>query len=170
MNYFMVMSGESGTRIRGPMSAEQVSAEMAQHKDDTGRDRPVLSEVPPSDKGYWYGVPDAAVLILRGEIVSFADVTRCPCGSGKAFAECHGADVEDAAPWHATCEHDKVYGDHILTSNPPKYPWICRKCKARGNDIGAGTGERGEYEKVLRAANAGTGPCGDRILRATGAD
>lgn len=108
MNYFMVMSGESGTRIRGPMSAEQVSAEMAQHKDDTGRDRPVLSEVPPSDKGYWYGVPDAAVLILRGEIVSFADVTRCPCGSGKAFAECHGADVEDAAPSHATCSRRKL--------------------------------------------------------------
>lgn len=73
MNYFMVMSGESGTRIRGPMSAEQVSAEMAQHKDDTGRDRPVLSEVPPSDKGY-----------------------------------CHGADVEDAAPSHATCSRRKL--------------------------------------------------------------
>ena len=32
------------------------------------------------------------------------------------------------------CRHVKVYADHILTSNPPKYPWKCRECKETGVD------------------------------------
>ena len=92
MNYFMVTSGESGTRIRGPMSAVQVSHEFEQYESDTGRPRPVLNSVPESDGGYWMGVPENAVLILCGDIVGLDDVTQCPCGSGKSFADCHGAD------------------------------------------------------------------------------
>ena len=33
-------------------------------------------------------------VIKRGCLVADTDVNPCPCGSGKAFARCHGADCE----------------------------------------------------------------------------
>ena len=34
------------------------------------------------------------------------------------------------------CKHEKKY-DHgiVLTSFPPKHPWICKKCGERGYDV-----------------------------------
>ena len=86
--------------------------------------------------------------------------TLVPCESSKTFADCHGADVpiESASPgleaqWRrpttaSPCEHDKVYANHVLTSIPPRHPWVCRKCKARGDDCGVPLGAPGEYERV----------------------
>lgn len=34
------------------------------------------------------------------------------------------------------CEHEKVYASYILASNPPLFPWICRKCLMEGTDRG----------------------------------
>jgi len=33
-----------------------------------------------------------------------------------------------------TCIHDKSYSPTQLLSNPPKIPWICRRCGERGVD------------------------------------
>ena len=33
------------------------------------------------------------------------------------------------------CEHEKVYEQSLLASNPPQQNWICRKCKIRGRDV-----------------------------------
>ncbi len=30
----------------------------------------------------------------------------------------------------------KVYADHILTSDPPQFPWICKECGEKGIDRG----------------------------------
>jgi len=30
------------------------------------------------------------IVILRGEVVTLASLTACPCGNGKAFSDCHG--------------------------------------------------------------------------------
>ncbi|MBI5016613.1 MAG: SEC-C domain-containing protein [Deltaproteobacteria bacterium] len=37
--------------------------------------------------------PEGSAL-KRGCLVSDTDVNPCPCGSGRAFARCHGADCE----------------------------------------------------------------------------
>jgi hypothetical protein len=48
------------------------------------------------------------------------------------------------------CKHDKVFAPYILTSNPPQYPWICRKCGFRGCDIGDGYQDVDEYAKLCQ--------------------
>jgi len=35
------------------------------------------------------------------------------------------------------CDHEKVYANYVLTSNPPQYPWICKKCGEKGIDRGS---------------------------------
>ena len=33
------------------------------------------------------------------------------------------------------CKHtDKSFSPNVLMSNPPQYPWICRKCGEEGVD------------------------------------
>lgn len=32
------------------------------------------------------------------------------------------------------CDHEKIYENYILTSNPPQYPWKCKKCGETGVD------------------------------------
>jgi hypothetical protein len=44
------------------------------------------------------------------------------------------------------CNHDKVYSDCILTSLPPMFPWICRKCGAKGSERGKNI--MSEYNKI----------------------
>lgn len=34
------------------------------------------------------------------------------------------------------CKHDKAFSSMVLMSNPPQYPWICRKCGQEGRDRG----------------------------------
>ena len=46
------------------------------------------------------------------------------------------------------CEHDKVYANITLTSNPPQHPWICRKCGERGTD--QGTILSNEYDELVK--------------------
>jgi hypothetical protein len=46
------------------------------------------------------------------------------------------------------CEHEKVYSDRILTSDPPQHPWICRKCGGRGVRMGRSV-DRGEYDRLV---------------------
>jgi hypothetical protein len=33
------------------------------------------------------------------------------------------------------CEHEKVYADYALYSNPPQVPWTCIKCGEKGKDV-----------------------------------
>ena len=30
------------------------------------------------------------------------------------------------------CDHEKVYANYILTSDPPRYSFICKKCGFKG--------------------------------------
>jgi len=46
------------------------------------------------------------------------------------------------------CQHEKVYASYILTSNPPQYPWICKKCGLRGFDMGILTYD--EYGEIIK--------------------
>ena len=47
------------------------------------------------------------------------------------------------------CEHDKVYAQFVLASNPPKSPWVCRKCGEQGYDT-QGYTPMSEYEYILK--------------------
>ena len=38
------------------------------------------------------------------------------------------------------CNHNKVYANYILTSNPPQSPWICSECGETGTDKGSYSG------------------------------
>ena len=49
------------------------------------------------------------------------------------------------------CKHDKVYANYTLTSEPPQYPWICRKCKERGTDRGDPI-TPSDYDRLVREA------------------
>ena len=46
------------------------------------------------------------------------------------------------------CQHDKVYADCILKSNPPKRDWVCRKCKKRGRDVIGSYSVPWDYDEV----------------------
>jgi hypothetical protein len=35
-----------------------------------------------------------------------------------------------------SCEHEKVYDNKVLLTDPPQYPWICSKCGEVGRDRG----------------------------------
>jgi hypothetical protein len=55
----------------------------------------------------------------------------------------------DGTPIPPTAEHDKCYANYILTSNPPQHPWICRRCRTRGVDVGTYTdGAASEYNRL----------------------
>ena len=46
--------------------------------------------------------------------------------------------------------HDKCYSGRMLTSNPPSYPWVCRRCGTKGADVGAYVGHSwGEYDQIV---------------------
>lgn len=72
------------------------------------------------------------------------------CGIRKA--------LQNHAEWEAshmttpscTCSTgpDKVHSRDILLTNPPKRPWICRKCLGRGVDMQGGS-VLDEYEQLL---------------------
>ena len=47
-----------------------------------------------------------------------------------------------------TCKHEKVYANYTLTSDPPQYPWICRKCGKTGVDRGTATNN--EYDGLVK--------------------
>lgn len=70
--YFWIHSGESGITIR-PMTSEQVSHHLGlEHSIDIlPEHHPVfLTDVPRSEDGHWMKVPDAAVLLIKGDIVT----------------------------------------------------------------------------------------------------
>ena len=48
------------------------------------------------------------------------------------------------------CQHEKVFAPYILTSNPPQYPWICRKCGYRSVDKGNITIDVNEYARLCQ--------------------
>jgi hypothetical protein len=54
-------------------------------------------------------------------------------------------------PAAALCEHDKCFAPFVLTSDPPQYPWVCRRCGARGTDRGASR-DAGEYGRLIALA------------------
>ena len=70
---------------------------------------------------------------LRG--VSLDSFTCTSCGdrySVRVIQERVQGVVEEGEK----CEHDPCFSNYVLTSDPPKHPWICRKCGAEGVEIG----------------------------------
>lgn len=53
----------------------------------------------------------------------------------------------------AECQHEKVYANVHLTSNPPLKPWICRKCGAEGTDRGQFVEYPSEYDRLKETLN-----------------
>ena len=53
---------------------------------------------------------DTQNVLKRGCAVNDADVDLCPCDSGKAFAQCHGASCEcgSGLPRFKCCARDEV--------------------------------------------------------------
>ena len=49
-----------------------------------------------------------------------------------------------------TCQHNKVYADYILTSNPPKIPWICSKCGEKGIEEYVAIEKKLDYEELIQ--------------------
>lgn len=47
------------------------------------------------------------------------------------------------------CLHEKVYANHILATNPPRRPWVCKKCGERGMDV-VGNIDMNEYDKFKK--------------------
>jgi len=47
------------------------------------------------------------------------------------------------------CEHEKVYANEIMCSNPPQRKWICRKCGTEGVDVDNGSIDD-EYKAIKR--------------------
>lgn len=54
----------------------------------------------------------------------------------------------------SNCEHDKVYAPYALMTNPPQYPWVCRKCKRQGFDRGE-YHDSSEYHRLIRELTGG---------------
>lgn len=49
----------------------------------------------------------------------------------------------------SVCDHEKIYAPITLLTNPPQYPWVCRKCGAGGRDSGVYY-DTLDYETVRR--------------------
>lgn len=47
------------------------------------------------------------------------------------------------------CEHDKVYSETALLTDPPQYPWICRKCGFKGREVLDVLRDRAEYARIV---------------------
>lgn len=71
MSYFILTSGEDGTSIEQVSEAELLKRITPDKDGDTyyGGDISFLNRIPPDHKGCWGGVPDGAVLIIKGEII-----------------------------------------------------------------------------------------------------
>lgn len=102
MHFFVVTSGEDGIRIEGPLARETVADRLRDGSGGEpgltyyGRSPTVLDRVPRCDDGHFDLRAENAVLVIRGDIVSAEELTLCPCGSGKPFVQCHGAESEAA--------------------------------------------------------------------------
>lgn len=57
--------------------------------------------------------------------------------------------LPEIKPASLICEHDKAYAGWILTSDPPKTQWICRKCHKQGMDEGVQSSRSGEDYRIL---------------------
>ncbi len=64
MKYFLLTSGEDGTRI-----TETTPTQLARDLDGTVNTYTFIDRIPDEDKGHWYGVPDNAAVLIKGEIV-----------------------------------------------------------------------------------------------------
>jgi hypothetical protein len=53
------------------------------------------------------------------------------------------------------CEHDKAYSKIILTSYPPQYQWVCKKCGQKGRDIQSNFFMNDEYEETIKVFEEG---------------
>lgn len=71
----------------------------------------------------------------NGEIIS-RDGVKCVLIEGEKVE--NAREIKDERTLdisiEGACKHKKVYADYTLTSNPPKYPWICSKCGDTGAD------------------------------------
>jgi hypothetical protein len=77
VSYFLITSGEDGISVE-QLSDSEILRRIATRDGTTyyGRDLTFLSDVPASDKGHWYDVPENSVLIIKGEVVVPKPVTE----------------------------------------------------------------------------------------------
>ena len=62
------------------------------------------------------------------------------------------ADGVIPAPGVPCPPHDKCFAGFVLMSNPPKSPWVCRRCGARGTDSAPARNNVGEeYARLIAA-------------------
>lgn len=52
-----------------------------------------------------------------------------------------------------SCNHDKVFAEYVLNSDPPKIPWICKDCGVKGTDIFNVNPQKFSYESINRTFN-----------------
>lgn len=71
MSYFIIISDEDGTRIRGPISKAALLTSITPNEagdTDYGEDIQYLKTIPDNDKGYWMARGNN-MIIIKGDIV-----------------------------------------------------------------------------------------------------
>ena len=71
MSYFLIRSGEDGTRIQ-QLTEKQLLQQIEPDENGDyyyGAQLEFLKEIPESDKGFWIDVNDNAAVLIKGEIV-----------------------------------------------------------------------------------------------------
>lgn len=92
MNYFIITPGDDGLRISRALTFAEAAERLRPGSGGEdgvtyyGRDLRIVDHVPEREN---------EVLVLRGEVVTAEEIRACPCGSGKAFSDCHGAPEDD---------------------------------------------------------------------------
>jgi len=74
------------------------------------------------------------VVVLISRLDSNLDHQDIPLCKTDSFGKTVFLTPEAAKEAKEPCQHDKSYSPNVLTSNPPQYPWVCRKCGATGTD------------------------------------
>ena len=95
VNLYILSNMEDGISVSGPLTAAEVVRRLRPDADgDTyyGHESRLvfLDRLPPAVGYLPTNKDEKPIVILRGEVVSLASLTACPCGDGKAFADCHG--------------------------------------------------------------------------------
>ena len=67
-NYYMLHCGEDGISIRQYQSRDALLKELSRMQQEEISFQ-FLQALPKMDKGYWYGVPENAYLVIEGRII-----------------------------------------------------------------------------------------------------
>ncbi len=79
MSYFIVTSGEDGTKIEGPFDQQEVLKRITPDQNGSthyGSGLVCYKRIPDSDKGIWIGTSSNPMVIIKGDIVLPEVVTK----------------------------------------------------------------------------------------------